>query len=242
MEKIIYIITKRNAESGDQFKESLINGFTKEINHLVDYLQINTVDSGVKEASLTRVGQEAEGQLPSKPVADGIVAVWVKSVSFNEKLEATLGSYTNTAYGYLVTESEPLENESQAYSPVRRTPGFDQVAFLKKPSNQEYDEWLYNWQSLHTQVAIDTQSTVRYIQNVIVRALTKDAPHYSAIVEEGFSEESAMFDPMVFYDAQGKKDRMLKNNKLMMESCSRFIDFQDDPTDLIAMSQYLVKK
>ena len=242
MEKIIYIITKRNAESGDQFKESLINGFTKEINHLVGYLQINTVDSGVKEASLTRVGQEAEGQLPSKPVADGIVAVWVKSVSFNEKLEATLGSYTNTAYGYLVTESEPLENESQAYSPVRRTPGFDQVAFLKKPSNQEYDEWLYNWQSLHTQVAIDTQSTVRYIQNVIVRALTKDAPHYSAIVEEGFSEESAMFDPMVFYDAQGKKDRMLKNNKLMMESCSRFIDFQDDPTDLIAMSQYLVKK
>ena len=166
----------------------------------------------------------------------------MKSVSFNEKLEATLVSYANTVYGYLVTESEPLQNESQAYSPVRRTPGFDQVAFLKKPSNQEYDEWLYNWQSLHTQVAIDTQSTVRYIQNVIVRALTKDAPHYSAIVEEGFSEESAMFDPMVFYDAQGKKDRMLKNNKLMMESCSRFIDFQDDPTDLIAMSQYLVKK
>ena len=242
MEKIIYIITKRNSESGDQFKESLINGFTKEINHLVDYIQINIVDSGVKEASLTRVGQEAEGLMPSKPVADGIVVVWVKSVSFNEKLEATLASYTNTAYGYLVTESEPLQNESQAYSPVRRTPGFDQVAFLKKPSNQEYDEWLYNWQSLHTQVAIDTQSTVRYIQNVIVRALTKDAPHYSAIVEEGFSEESAMFDPMVFYDAQGKKDRMLKNNKLMMESCSRFIDFQDDPTDLIAMSQYLVKK
>ena len=64
MEKIIYIITKRNSESGDQFKESLINGFTKEINHLVDYLQINIVDSGVKEASLTRVGQEAEGLMP----------------------------------------------------------------------------------------------------------------------------------------------------------------------------------
>ena len=84
-------------------------GFTKEINHLVDYIQINIVDSGVKEASLTRVGQEAEGLMPSKPVADGIVVVWVKSVSFNEKLEATLVSYANTVYGYLVTESEPLQ-------------------------------------------------------------------------------------------------------------------------------------
>ena len=242
MEKIIYIITKRDSQSGDQFKESLINEFTEEMHDLVHYLQINTVDSGVKKASLTRVGQEAEGQLPANPIADGLVVVWVKSVSFHEKLETILRKYTKTSYGYLVTESEPLENKSLAHSPVKRTPGFDQVAFLKKPSYLEYDQWLYNWQSLHTQVAIDTQSTVRYTQNVIVRSLTNAAPNYLAIVEEGFSEESAMFDPMVFYDAQGNKDRMSKNNRLMMESCSRFIDFQDDPTDLIAMSQYIVKK
>ena len=63
-----------------------------------------------------------------------------------------------------------------------------------------------------------------------------------AIVEEGYPDKSAMFDPMIFYDAKGDKDRMLKNIQLMMESCSGFIDFEEFPTDLIAMSQYIIKK
>ena len=135
-----------------------------------------------------------------------------------------------------------LENKALPVTPLDRTPGFDQIALLKKPSHQDYDDWLFKWQSLHTQVAIDTQSTCRYTQNVIVRALTKNAPDYMAIVEEGYPDKSAMFDPMIFYDAKGDKDRMLKNIQLMMESCSGFIDFEEFPTDLIAMSQYIVKK
>ena len=51
-----------------------------------------------------------------------------------------------------------------------------------------------------------------------------------------------MFDPMIFYDANGDQDKMLKNIELMMESCSRFIDFNEQPTDLIGMSQYIIKK
>jgi hypothetical protein len=35
---------------------------------------------------------------------------------------------------------------------------------------------------------------------------------------------------------------MIKNIELMMESCSKFIDFESQPTDLIGMSQYIVKK
>ena len=176
MEKLIYIITKIDSESGDQFKDSLIKEFAEEVNDLVHYLQINTVDSGVEKASLTRVGQEAENQLSEVPVAEGLIAVWVKSVSLNNEIEAILKKFTKTLHGYLVTESEPLENDAVPFTPVRRTSGFDQVAFLKKPSYQGYDDWLYSWQSLHTQVAIDTQSTIRYTQNVIVRALTKEAP------------------------------------------------------------------
>ena len=242
MEKLIYLISKIEGISGDQFKENLLNEFSKEVNNLVESLQINVVDSGVEKASFTRVGQQAENQLPHIPVADGLVAMWIRSVNLINEIEAILEKFTKSIHGYLVTESEPLENKTSPALPVVKTPGFDQIAFLKKPSYQDYDDWLYKWQSLHTQVAIDTQSTCRYIQNVIVRALTKEAPRYVAIVEEGYPDESAMFDPMVFYDAKGDKDRMLKNIQLMMESCAGFIDFDEHPTDLIAMSQYLVKK
>ena len=40
MEKLIYIITKIDSESGDQFKDSLIKEFAEEVNDLVHYLQI----------------------------------------------------------------------------------------------------------------------------------------------------------------------------------------------------------
>jgi hypothetical protein len=65
-----------------------------------------------------------------------------------------------------------------------------------------------------------------YTQNVVVRALTKDAEPWTAIVEEGFPEE-ALRDPMVFYAANGDQAVLEKNAKAMVESCQRFIDFPD---------------
>ena len=70
MEKIIYLISKSETISGDQFKRNLIREFSKKVNHLVESLQIDVVDSGVEKASLTRVGEAAENQLPKIPIAD----------------------------------------------------------------------------------------------------------------------------------------------------------------------------
>ena len=242
MEKVIYLLTKEDNSEKEAFKDSLINILSIKINKHAESIQINVVDEAVSRASLSRVGQEAENQLPESPAADAMLALWVRSISSIGRIESELKSLTKSFHGYLVTESEPLPNEMRVVSPAVRTPGFDQVAFLQKPLNMDHKEWLYNWQELHTQVAIDTQSTCRYIQNVIVRSLTKAAPDYQAIVEEGYPEEDAMFDPMIFYDANGDQDKMLKNIELMMESCSRFIDFNEQPTDLIGMSQYIIKK
>ena len=242
MEKIIYILTKHENKSTEEFKDLLINKFSPEIDNLTQSIQINVVDDAVSKTNLSRVGQEAENQLPNSPVADGMLAVWVRSISFKNQIESILKIFTKSFHGYLVTESEALPSTTLPTLPISRTPGFDQVAFLQKPSNQPYNEWLYNWQTLHTQVAIDTQSTCRYTQNVVVRSITEKAPNYQAIVEEGYPDESAMFDPMVFYDSVGDQNKMIKNIELMMESCSKFIDFESQPTDLIGMSQYIVKK
>ena len=132
MEKIIYLISKSETISGDEFKRNLIREFSKEVNHLVERLQIDVVDSGVEKASLTRVGEAAENQLPKKPIADGMVAVWVRSVSLRNSIESLLVKFTESLHGYLVTESEQLENKALPVTPLDRTPGFDQIALLKK--------------------------------------------------------------------------------------------------------------
>tara|TARA_B110000014_G_scaffold264284_1_gene264636 strand:- start:854 stop:1588 length:735 start_codon:yes stop_codon:yes gene_type:complete len=241
MEKVIFLLIKEDNLDNESFKDSLVNDLPSKITKYTKSIQVNVVDEFVSKESLSRAGPEAAKLLPSSPVADAMLAVWVHSISAIKHIESELKSHTKSFHGYLVTESEPLPNKTIATSPTVRTPGFDQIAFLQKPFNMDYTEWLYNWQELHTQVAIDTQSTCRYIQNVIVRPLTREAPDYQAIVEEGYADSDAMFDPMIFYDAQGDKDKMLKNIELMMNSCSRFIDFNEQPNDMIGMSQYLIK-
>ena len=62
-----------------------------------------------------------------------------------------------------------------------------------------------------------------YIQNVVVRTLTPDAPAIDAIVEECFPPE-AMTDYKVFFDAPGDETKFKKNLKCMMESVHRFIE------------------
>ena len=87
-------------------------------------------------------------------------------------------------------------------------------------------------------MAIDTQSTFGYKQNVIVRPLTYAAPPYDAIVEENFPAE-AMTNPQAFYDAAGDEEKHQKHEQAMIESCMRFIDF--DKLDRILMSEYVMK-
>jgi hypothetical protein len=87
-----------------------------------------------------------------------------------------------------------------------------------------YEAWLDQWQGHHTRIAIETQSTFLYVQNLIVRAVTPDAPPWCAIVEEGFPAE-APTDPMVFFAAGDSRDKLEENRRRLLESCGKFIDF-----------------
>ena len=83
-------------------------------------------------------------------------------------------------------------------------------------------------------MAIYTQANFEYIQNIVVRALTDDAPDYDAFVEECFPLE-AMTDPHAFYgaDSDAKYQSHLKD---MIDSCQAFIDFSR--IDVVPTSQY----
>ncbi|MEO6027616.1 MAG: hypothetical protein ABIR79_12180, partial [Candidatus Binatia bacterium] len=102
----------------------------------------------------------------------------------------------------------------------------------------DYATWIARWQGDHTAVAIATQRTFRYVQNVLVRAVTPDAPSWTAIVEEAFPAEAAT-DPMQFYAANSSAELSERQGR-MTASVARFVDFQRFET--LPMSAYVLAR
>jgi hypothetical protein len=175
-------------------------------------------------------------RMPEPPV--GTVSIWLDTALDRDPVHRLLETACQRLAGYLVLESVPLVNTTHVAPLGQRTPGITTVAFLEKPEAMTYESWIDQWQGHHTQVAIETQSTFLYIQNLIVRAVTREAPPWSAIVEEGFPEEAPM-DPAVFFAAGSSRERLEENRRRLLESCGKFIDFAR--LESHPMSSYVLK-
>ena len=153
------------------------------------------------------------------------VSVWVDSAE-GSRVSSALpdpGPAGAAWHGWLVTESEPVPNRKHPPGADGRVPGFAQIIALTRPPHLSWGEWRRIWQGTHTSVAIHTQSTFRYVQNVVFRAVTQEAPGFAAIVEECFPIEAAT-DLHVFFDAAGDDARLSRHMAAMSESCDRFMD------------------
>jgi hypothetical protein len=113
------------------------------------------------------------------------------------------------------------------------------MALLRRAAGRSDDDFLAAWLDDHTRVAIDTQSTFVYVQNLVVRTLVAGSgasgEPIDAIVEECFPAE-AMTDIGVFFDAVGDDDRLADHTGRMMASTSRFLDLAR--IDVIPTSRY----
>lgn len=232
MEKMLYLVWKHEGEPEAGFRQGLLGPLASRIMDAgARRLRIAVADEGVAPAARLRL--EA-----TRPAATGLISIWADTAVRRRPFEEAIGSAVARMAGYLVTESEPIVNTEHAVADGQRTPGMCQVAILRKPPRLRYEHWLEIWLGSHTQIAIETQSTFGYRQNVIVRPLTYAAPAYDAIVEEHFPAE-AMTDQSVFYDAVGDEAKRKANRKSMNDSIARFIDF--DKIDVLPMSEYNVR-
>ena len=232
MEKLIYALWKDSGEENDGFarrmREEAMPALLEKDFHA---LQLNVVDGAVSSAS----SLVQSNCLPS-PVA--FASMWMDSARQRPSAEEVLKKHAPRIAGYLVTESMPIVNTEHPPQLGERTWGFAQVVMLQRPPRLSREDWLKVWLESHTQVAIDTQATFLYVQNIVMRHLTYGAPHIDAFVEEGFPK-SAMTSQEAFYDAEGNKAKYKKNLKAMIDSCVRFLDF--DRIDVIPTSQYVFK-
>ncbi len=231
MEKVLYVLPTTDLPS-EELGKALRGPLTEGLLDLGAHgLQLNVADAAVAPAAGLRMAG-------SGAPAAAVVGLWVDSAvdHLRAPYDAAIAEVVPGAAAYLVTESVPLRDLT-ATSPGGRTEGMAQVAFLRRRPDLDDAGFLDLWLRRHTPVAIDTQATFGYVQNVVVRALTPDAPPWDGIVEELFPAE-AMTDPHVFFDAVGDDERLAANQGAMIDSVSSFLDL--GALDVVPTSRYVV--
>lgn len=229
MQKVIYLLTDSQS-SGDDLRDRLL---TETAPALVSAgslgVQVNVADSDVSPASGSRLRSD------SGPNPDAMVSVWLNSANPTPRgvFDGVIEVVDETFAAYLVAESEPLRSPPHQ----GRTPGYSQIAFLQRPAHLEQATWRAHWLGHHTRVAIESQSTFRYVQNQVLWPLTPTSPHCDGIVEECFPE-AAMSNPAVFFDSVDDPDLLQHNMDAMMASVAEFLDLAR--LDVVPTSEYVV--
>jgi hypothetical protein len=186
-------------------------------------LQVNVDDAHVADAQLRLSTYDA-------PVT-GVVSVWTD----DDPTETTrrLGARAGQIAGWVVEERTPLPPPP---TPVgQRADALANIALLRIPHGMDREVWLDRWLNHHTQVAIDTQATFGYVQNVVVAELTPGEPRVDALVEELFPM-AATTDLHAFYGSDGDETELARRMTLMLGSVATFGAHEN--IDVIPTSRY----
>ena len=217
MEKLCYALRRRETEGREAFNQRQLGPIRAELSRLgVERLKISVQDAELAPGQ--DLYPEARRHAP-----DALISFWLNSAHGRNGVEAVLAGAGGWMAGYAVLESTVLPVIHPAEDGARDA-GFTQIAFFSGLKTLSRQEMLAAWLDHHTVVALQTQSTFQYRQNVVVRALTPSAPAWDCIVEESFPL-AALTDPHVFLDAVGSEQRRAANYERLMQSCGRFIDF-----------------
>lgn len=188
-------------------------------------IQVNLDDADVEPAM--RFGP---GDGHGNPIT-GFLSVTTADTDATLAVLTDLGAATHV---WRVTERTPL-----VPPPVPagvRADSLANVAVLRRPPSMSREAYLDDWLGRHTPIAIATQDTHGYIQNVVEEALTPGAPEISAIVEELFAMEG-MTDIHAFYGSGGDDAELTRRMTDLMDSVAKF--GAGDGLDLVPTSRYL---
>ena len=199
----------------------------------VERLQVNVADAPVAAAMRIPAGQEA---------ISAVVSTWGGGAA--DAVAAVLSGLPGVARvaGWEVEERRPIA-PAEAWD-GSRLDALANIALLRRPAELTHDEWRHRWLVDHTPVAIATQGTFGYVQNIVVGPITPatveaaqsgDEP-VAALVEELFPT-AAITDIHAFYGSDGTDADLSDRMERMMTSVARF--GADRGLDLVPTSRYL---
>ncbi|AZI36845.1 hypothetical protein NT2_05_04470 [Caenibius tardaugens NBRC 16725] len=231
MEKIIYALWANEGESRESFNARLLTSLPEALEKTgASRIRVNIRDAIVDPAAPLIQQWQA-------PQQDAVVQLWLPSANamFRGPTDAAVAAHCGRFAAWLVAESAIIPNADHPPVAGQRTWGWSQCSFISFRQDISWKQAINHWHSHHANVAIYTQSNFEYIQNLIVRPLTDDAPTYDAFVEECFPLE-AMTDTNAFYDAVGDDAKCASHLEDMIDSCNGFINFTQ--IDVVPTSQY----
>jgi hypothetical protein len=185
-------------------------------------LQLNVDDEHV--AAALRINELDE------PVR-AIVSTWDADPA---QVTKRLAQVVSTLHGYAVDERRRLD-PPEAWD-GGRAEALANVALLRRPPDLSHDEWIRRWMVEHTPIAIRTQATFGYVQNVVTGPATDGAPPIDALVEELFPS-AGITDMHAFYGSGGDDGELRRRLDELMASVARI--GADHDLDLVPSSRYL---
>ncbi len=185
-------------------------------------LQVNVDDAPVAAAMRIPHFEQPIGAIVSTWDADaGTVA-------------EVLATAAHTVHGYEVEERRRLD-PPEAWD-GSRADALANIAVLRRPADLPREEWLRIWMVDHTPIAVRTQATFGYVQNIVVGKATDGAPDVDALVEELFPS-AGITDMHAFYGSRGDDAELNRRLTELMTSVARF--GADHDLDLVPSSRYL---
>jgi hypothetical protein len=185
-------------------------------------LQVNVDDAHV--AAAMRIPEFEQ------PVR-AIVSTWDADPA---RVGEVLRQAADTVHGYAVDERRRLD-PPEAWD-GSRADALANVAILRRPTDISREEWIRRWMVEHTPIAIRTQATSGYVQNIVTGPVTDDAPRVDGLVEELFPS-AGVTDMHTFYGSGGDDAELHRRIGELMASVARI--GADHDLDLVPSSRYL---
>jgi hypothetical protein len=188
-------------------------------------LQLNLDDADVAPALRLATGE---------PIT-AVVSVWCDAGTDDPApVAAQLATAAGRVDGWRVDERRRLDPPQVADGV--RADALANVALIRRPAELAHDEWLRRWMVEHTPVAIRTQATFGYVQNVVTAPVTTGAPAVGGLVEELFPS-AGLTDQHAFYGSGGDDAELKRRFGELMASVARI--GADRDLDLVPSSRYL---
>lgn len=225
MEKLIYLVWKRDDASIEAFRDRLVGPLAQ------GFVRDGAAGVTINVSDLREQVGKSQYMGEGKTIS-ACVSVWLDSLDARRPIEAALGELGSRLHGYLVTESMPLRCPDRDWADGTRSPGVTLWTAFPKPERVSDEEFYDRWHNHHTPLSFEIHPLWEYTRNAVVRAITPDAPPYRAIVEERFRTLEDLTDPNRFF---GKPE----NIQRVLEDIATFIDLES--VNNAPMSEWIVK-